>query len=134
MYSVSELIFHYTPDYILKSSWWCGLTLKVWLLNEYFVSHWNLNTQMNIRSHLETLILEKMIFMDIWCFVCKYNVGPGEILLMQPRLWSSMKHSWNFIYLIWLCRTKYMLSCKVDFWINNRMKVLTMHSFTLSCC
>ena len=69
------------------------LTILRSSLNEYLVPLWNLDTRLNIWSHLETSILKWMICMYILWYVCKCNAGPGEMLLMQPRLRSSMKHS-----------------------------------------
>ena len=115
-------------------TWIFGPTLKPWYSNEYLVPPSNLDTRMIIWSLLETLILEWMICTDIWWYVCKGNVGPGEMLLMQPRLRSSTKHLCYFLCHIQFRSTKYILSCKGHFSISDSMKKLTLHSFVLSCC
>ena len=84
--------------------WIFGTTFKHWYSLEYLVTPWNLHTRMNIWSHLKTFILEWMICMDIWWYLCKCNAGPGEMLLMQPRLRSSTKHSCYFFVRIDIVR------------------------------
>ena len=63
----------YTDDSALKFKWIFGPTLKPWYSIEYLVPHWNLDARMNIWSHIETLLLERII-----CFVmfelCEYLV------------------------------------------------------------
>ena len=91
--STGDSLNDYTLDSALEFKWIFGPTLKPWYSIEYLVPYWNLDTRLNIWSHLQTSILKWMICVDIWWYVCKCNAGPGEMLLLQPRLRSSVKHS-----------------------------------------
>ena len=121
---------HYTNNSTLDSTfdsqWIFGPTLKPWYSNNYLVIPWNLDTWMNIWSHLETLILEWMISTDIKWYVCKGNEGPGEMLLIQPRLWSSTKHS-CFLYVTFDC-------AKQSTWWAVKLTVLLTIAWKCKLC
>ena len=58
--STDDYTLDFTLDYTLESKWIFDPTLKLWCSNEYLVPHWNLDTRMNIWSHIETLILKRI--------------------------------------------------------------------------